>query len=127
MHTFQPKQEQPSQKLSSSNANPSSLTRSIRQPGLQNTTKSQPMPEQSLAGVEGSDAGYAGSHGRLTYNFAGIPLFPPQVRGIQRKLTVNAPGDAYEQEADRVAEQVMRMPEPGAVATPALSGGVAGV
>ncbi len=29
---------------------------------------------------------------------------------IQAKLTVNAPGDPYEQEADRVAEQVMRMP-----------------
>jgi hypothetical protein len=29
---------------------------------------------------------------------------------IQAKLVVNAPGDRYEQEADRVAEQVMRMP-----------------
>jgi hypothetical protein len=32
---------------------------------------------------------------------------------FQRKLVVNEPGDQYEQEADRVAEQVMRMPEPG--------------
>src|SRR6516164_8861300 len=31
---------------------------------------------------------------------------------IQPKLTINQPGDEYEQEADRVAEQVMRMPEP---------------
>ncbi len=31
---------------------------------------------------------------------------------LQRKLTVNQPGDIYEQEADRVADQVMRMPEP---------------
>jgi hypothetical protein len=31
---------------------------------------------------------------------------------IQTKLTVNQPGDQYEQEADRVAEQVMRMPDP---------------
>jgi hypothetical protein len=30
--------------------------------------------------------------------------------GIQPKLKVSQPGDAYEQEADRVAEQVMRMP-----------------
>lgn len=30
---------------------------------------------------------------------------------VQTKLTVNAPGDIYEQEADRVAETVMRMPE----------------
>src|SRR6266849_2864382 len=29
---------------------------------------------------------------------------------IQTKLTVSTPGDQYEQEADRVAEQVMRMP-----------------
>jgi len=29
---------------------------------------------------------------------------------FQAKLTVNQPGDIYEQEADRVAEQVMRMP-----------------
>jgi outer membrane protein OmpA-like peptidoglycan-associated protein len=45
------------------------------------------------------------------------------VGGIQRKLTVNTPGDADEQEADRAAEQVMRMPEPGAAVTPASSSG----
>jgi hypothetical protein len=28
-------------------------------------------------------------------------------------LTIGRPGDKYEQEADRVADQVMRMPEPG--------------
>jgi hypothetical protein len=32
-------------------------------------------------------------------------------RYIQAKLKVNAPGDGFEQEADRVAERVMRMPE----------------
>jgi hypothetical protein len=31
---------------------------------------------------------------------------------FQAKLAVSQPGDKYEQEADRVAEQVMRMPEP---------------
>src|SRR5262245_37265185 len=30
---------------------------------------------------------------------------------IQAKLTVNQPGDGFEQEADRVAETVMRMPD----------------
>lgn len=34
---------------------------------------------------------------------------------IQTKLAVNRPGDVYEQEADRVADQVMRMPAPVAV------------
>lgn len=31
---------------------------------------------------------------------------------IQAKLKVNIPGDEYEQEADRVSEKIMRMPEP---------------
>jgi hypothetical protein len=31
----------------------------------------------------------------------------------QMKLTVGAPDDAFEKEADQVADQVMRMPEPG--------------
>jgi hypothetical protein len=31
---------------------------------------------------------------------------------LQTKLKVSQPGDQYEQEADRVAEQVMRMPDP---------------
>jgi hypothetical protein len=31
---------------------------------------------------------------------------------IQTKLTINQAGDKYEQEADRVADQVMRIPEP---------------
>jgi len=31
---------------------------------------------------------------------------------IQPKLTIGAPNDKYEQEADRVANQVMRMPDP---------------
>jgi peptidoglycan hydrolase-like protein with peptidoglycan-binding domain len=31
---------------------------------------------------------------------------------IQTKLTIGEPGDKYEQEADRVADQVMRMPDP---------------
>ena len=35
------------------------------------------------------------------------------VIGIQAKLKVGQPGDIYEQEADRVAEQVMRTAEPG--------------
>jgi len=36
---------------------------------------------------------------------------------IQTKLKISSPNDRYEQEADRVAAQVMRMPEPNAVQT----------
>jgi len=31
---------------------------------------------------------------------------------LQPKLTINEPGDKYEKEADRMADSVMRMPEP---------------
>ncbi len=41
---------------------------------------------------------------------------------LQAKLTVNKPGDAYEIEADRVADQVMRMPEPQVQRTCACGG-----
>ena len=41
----------------------------------------------------------------------------------QTKLRMNEPGDAYEQAADRAAEQVMRMPEPEPeIPTPAITG-----
>ncbi|MDO8586988.1 MAG: DUF4157 domain-containing protein [Armatimonadota bacterium] len=43
---------------------------------------------------------------------------PPKV---QAKLTVGQPGDKYEEEADRVAEQVMRMPDPGRDEAPLVS------
>ena len=39
----------------------------------------------------------------------GCPRCAP---AIQPKLVVGAPNDKYEQEADRIADQVMRMPEP---------------
>ncbi len=49
-----------------------------------------------------SDKGHA-----LSRN-AGLPIF------LQPKLAISQPGDPYEQEADRIADQVMRMPEPAA-------------
>jgi outer membrane protein OmpA-like peptidoglycan-associated protein len=39
---------------------------------------------------------------------------------IQAKLTVNQPGDPFEEEADRVADQVMRMPAAGAAGAPSI-------
>jgi len=35
--------------------------------------------------------------------------------GVQCKMTVNQPGDKFEQEADKMADKVMRMPTPAAV------------
>jgi len=47
----------------------------------------------------------------IRHDFSRIPLHPAPV-AIQTKLTINTPGDQYEQEADRIAEQVMRMRAP---------------
>jgi hypothetical protein len=46
------------------------------------------------------------------HHFAHIPVRPPLRFPIQAKLAVSEPDDKYEQEADRVANVVMRMPEP---------------
>src|SRR5690242_18525093 len=49
---------------------------------------------------------------RFAHDFSRIPVHS-NVRGnVQAKLTVNTPGDIYEQEADRIAEKVMRMARP---------------
>jgi hypothetical protein len=49
---------------------------------------------------------------RVADDVSRIPVHANARMIIQPKLTVNLPGDIYEQEADRIAEQVMRMPEP---------------
>jgi hypothetical protein len=49
---------------------------------------------------------------RFGHDFSQIPIHPPAAGAIQTKLAINKPGDEYEQEADRISEQVMRMPEP---------------
>ncbi len=47
------------------------------------------------------------------HNFSNLQVHAAVPETIQTKLTVNQPGDQYEQEADQVAEQVMRMSETG--------------
>jgi GH24 family phage-related lysozyme (muramidase) len=44
---------------------------------------------------------------RFGHDFSRIPIHATQIPAPQAKLQVNQPGDIYEQEADRVAEQVM--------------------
>jgi hypothetical protein len=43
-------------------------------------------------------------------------FFAPARPGVQTKMTVNKPGDKFEQEADKTADKVMRMSAPSAVA-----------
>jgi len=84
---------------------------------LQTQAKATPMPtpsfapvragllqrKRTLSGTPGPTGKFAASHGQR------LVSQPPL---IQPKLTINQPNDRYEQEADRVADLVMRMPEP---------------
>lgn len=42
-----------------------------------------------------------------------VTTLPSLGKRLQAKLIIGAPNDKYEQEADQVADQAMRMPEPG--------------
>jgi hypothetical protein len=65
---------------------------------------------------------------RTIGNQAMLPLLAQRLPGyIQAKLKVGAVDDPLEHEADRVADQVMRMPEPSAAARPVVSSNVLGV
>jgi len=66
---------------------------------------SQVDAQQSEAGLIGPDLPCSGHDPNR------ILMHCPSVGAIQTKLAINKPGDKYEQEADRVAEQVMRMPD----------------
>ncbi|MET0648114.1 MAG: DUF4157 domain-containing protein [Pyrinomonadaceae bacterium] len=70
--------------------------------------RKQPPPRASFDSTNSNTSAPAPS--RLTHDFGLTPLraAPP---GPQTKLKVSTPGDEYEQEADRVAAQVMRAPD----------------
>ena len=72
---------------------------SIRQKNIRQTT---PVSAQNQKHPFLSAQGLIGNHGVLQRCGSDV---------IQTKLKINKPGDKYEQEADRVAEQVMRMQE----------------
>lgn len=48
----------------------------------------------------------------FTHDFSQVSVFSRSPVKLQPKLTINAPCDSYEQEADRIAKEVMQMPEP---------------
>ena len=75
----------------------------------------QRLPWADSAGPEvEANAGTARFAGDLSQK----PLHSGMPKRIQWKLKVNAPGDEYEQEADRVADQLLRDPEPGVHLSP---------
>src|ERR1700722_529856 len=66
----------------------------------------------------------AGASPRFGHDFGWIPVHASAPAAIQPKLEVNTPGDIYEQEADHIADKVMRISEPELQAVCACGGGV---
>jgi hypothetical protein len=92
---------------------------------LQRTIGNQAVGRMIQADAEGRKAGVTGSASpRLRRGFSRIPVHPPAA--IQAELAIHEPGDPYEQEADRISEQVMRMPEPRVQRARSRGGGGSG-
>jgi hypothetical protein len=53
-----------------------------------------------------SEAAGSAAHSPLSHNFGSLMLHSQSTRGVQTKLKVSQPEDQFEQEADRVAEQI---------------------
>jgi hypothetical protein len=80
------------------------------------TASSQRQPAAQSKDMRlGQPSGWAGSLLQLqqTYGNGAVQRLL-RTGAIQAKLAISEPGDQYEQEADRVAEQVLRMPSSGA-------------
>ena len=80
-------------------------------PGLVENSK---LDQEKLT-LQRSSADQAGTTTvpRFGHDFSRVSVHSNGPGMIQTKLKINEPGDIYEQEADRVADAVMRMPEPG--------------
>jgi uncharacterized protein DUF4157 len=121
MSAFSPQKNRPPQRTPSSTPHPIASAQPIsfqRQPilNLQRTIGNQAVLRSLQVGSKpGGTASTGAMEGPGQHGFAANSIFLPPTKSIQPKLTVNMPGDAYEQEADRVAEQVMHIPETGTV------------
>lgn len=80
---------------------------------LQSTIRNQTVPWRLQAKPDGfggvSDPTASGHFG---HDFSRIPVHAKESAKIPSGLVVNTSGNIYEQEADRISEQVMSMPEP---------------
>ena len=65
----------------------------------------QPSPEEFKTELTGTASPHAG------HDFSRIAVHAQAPIAMQSKLAVRTSGDIYEQEADRISEQVMRLPE----------------
>lgn len=91
---------------------------------LQPTTGNQAVQRLLQANTEELESGTTiTASTRFTHDFSRIPLYFKSRTWIQAKPAISTPRDIYEQEADRVANQVMRMPGPQSPRNCACGGG----
>src|SRR6266850_3108948 len=81
----------------------------MKVPVLQHQSRSPSNPTSSLPGSSHALKTLLPRDSHLGNQAAQRQL---ESRLVQAKLSVNQPGDKFELEADRVADQVMRMPDP---------------
>ncbi len=80
---------------------------------LQRTLGNQAVQRQLQAKPDGLEVGSnAADSAHFAHDFSQIPIHPKSPTNAQAKLMVSPPGAICEQEADRISEQVMRMPDP---------------
>jgi hypothetical protein len=109
MRTYAQKHQQSQPGKSGDPAGPSAAARSHKVPPILHVQRMIGNQPDGLEAV--SDAA---APGRFGHDFSRISVHAGAAARVQPKLTVNTPGDIYEQEADRVSDQVMRMPDPHA-------------
>lgn len=90
------------------------LHRTIENQAVQRSLKSN--------GEEREDSSLSNTSPSFAHDFSRIPLHAKAQAKIQPKPTINTPGDIYEQEANRVDDRVMEMPEPQVHRTCACGG-----
>src|SRR5512145_2124057 len=80
---------------------------------LQPTIGNHAVQRMLQADAQEPEAGMTGTAtSRFGHDFSRIPIHASAANVIRTKLAINRPGDSYEQEADRVSEQITRTPEP---------------
>lgn len=93
-------------------------------PGSQQTIRFQALqrfPDESSHELKTHSTNTASPN--IALDFSRISVFPRKPVGLQPKLTSHTPGDQYEQEADRIADQVMRMSSSGTQQVSPFMGG----
>jgi hypothetical protein len=91
---------------------------------LQRTIENQAVQRMLQTHAEELEVGLASTASpRFAHDFRQIPVHAKSPANVQAKLTVGPSGDIYEQEADRVSEQVIHMPEPQLQRACACGGG----